>query len=141
MKKKTHDEYITELAIKNPNIIPQEKYIDAKTKILHKCTKHNISWKVTPDVILHGYGCKLCKKERLSKIKSKSHNEYVNELAIKNPNIKVIGEYIGADIPIKHYCKKHNIYWDVRPQNLLNGQGCLLCGREKTINASINVFK
>ena len=62
--------------------------------------------------------------------KTKTHDEYVRELSEKNPNVKVIEKYIGVNIPIKHYCTKHNIYWNISPHNALCGRGCKECGKE-----------
>lgn len=135
MRKKTHEEYMAELAVKNPNVEVVEKYIDAKTKIKHHCLIHNIYWEISPTSVLQGTGCRLCGNEKLHNSKSKTHKQYIDELSIKSPNIEVVGEYKGTDISIKHYCKIHGIFWDARPANLLHGQNCPLCGRENQIKA------
>ncbi|MCM1142786.1 MAG: hypothetical protein NC453_29820, partial [Muribaculum sp.] len=132
---KTHEEYAIELAIKNSNIEVIEKYAGVNTKIMHHCLIHDIEWKTSPASALQGSGCPKCKKEKLHEIKTKTHEQYVNELAIKNPNIEIIGKYIDIDTPIEHYCKIHNIFWNARPENLLFGQCCPLCGREKQIKS------
>ncbi len=134
-KKKTHEEYIIELAVKNPTVEVVENYINAKTKIMHRCLIHNIYWKTSPGSALQGSGCEMCHKEKIRNALIKTHQEYVKELRDINHNIEVIGEYVGADTLIMHHCKIHDVFWNVRPQNLLNGQGCILCGREKTIEA------
>lgn len=131
IKKKTHDEYVNELAVKNPNVEVVGKYIDANTKIMHCCLIHNIYWKFKPASALQGCGCKICKKEKFKKSKTKNHEQYVNEVKKINPHIKVIGTYSDAKTPIEHFCEKHNIFWYPLPTNVLKGNGCVECGKEK----------
>ena len=130
-KKKTHDEYVEELAIKNPNIEVVGQYINAKTPILHHCLIHDVFWNVEPDDVLRGRGCKQCGKEKYNKARSKSHEQYVHEVETINPNIVVIGQYMGNKISIKHYCKIHNVLWDASPDCILSGRGCSECRKEK----------
>ena len=81
-KKKTHEEYVAELAIKNPNIEVLERYINATTPILHRCKIDGHEWKPVPNNILRGSGCPKC-----AKILKKTTSYYIEELAIVNPNI------------------------------------------------------
>ena len=64
--KKTHEEYVAELSIKNPTVEVVEKYITAKTKIMHHCLIHDVYWKTEPRLVLSGHGCSECKNERIS---------------------------------------------------------------------------
>lgn len=56
--------------------------------------------------------------------KKKTQEEYVSELAIKNQDVEVIGEYNGARTPILHHCLVHDVYWNMSPTNALKGCGC-----------------
>ena len=56
-KRKTHEEYVAELAIKNPSVEAMEKYSGNKTKVLHRCKKHNVSWYMLPNNALKGCKC------------------------------------------------------------------------------------
>lgn len=198
-KKKTHEEYVVELAVKNPNIEVVGTYVDAKTKIEHRCKIHDVEWIARPDNILHGRGCPECAKEqhynamsrtheeyikRVKEINSniivlgvyvnartpilhkckidgyewmsrpdhilrskgcpkcagnnkKSHEGYVCELLLINPNIKVVDSYINALTPITHKCSIHNIEWEARPNDILGGKGCPACGIEKSGNSRL----
>lgn len=130
-RKKTHEEYVGELAVKNPYIKVVGMYIDSKTPIEHYCEKHNISWNIAPHNALEGKGCKECKSEKIKNKRRKTHDEYVQELLMYNPNIKVLGKYITSKIPITHHCTKHNISWDVSPVSVLLCGGCPTCHYEK----------
>ena len=48
MKKKTHEEYVVEVAKANPNIEVIGTYINIKTKILHRCKIDGYEWYATP---------------------------------------------------------------------------------------------
>lgn len=59
-RKKTHEEYIAEVAKLHPNIKVLGKYINNKIKILHKCQIDNYEWESTPNQILRRRGCPVC---------------------------------------------------------------------------------
>jgi predicted nucleic acid-binding Zn-ribbon protein len=102
--------------------MPIEQYIDAHTSILHKCVIDGHVWSVTPGSILSGYGCPKCAGNA-----KKTHDEYVQEVSIINPDIEVTEPYIGANVSILHRCKKDGCTWSARPTNILNGTGCPFC--------------
>lgn len=130
-KKKTHDEYVKELSTKNPNVRAVEQYVDNGTKILHYCELHNIYWEISPSNALRGTGCQQCRKDKIRSSKLKTHQDYVEELSIKNPTMQVIGNYIDAKTKISHYCEIHNVLWDISPDGALSGHGCPLCHQER----------
>lgn len=130
-KKVTHEDYVNEVAIKNPNIEVVGTYIKAKTPILHKCLIHNIEWNIAPNNVLQGQGCQECKLDKIKHKNSLSHDEYVNNVCIKNPDIEVVGTYINSKTKILHKCKIHNIEWEASPTNILSGCGCFQCKTDK----------
>ena len=131
MRKKTHEEYVQELATKNPNVKVIEKYLGNKVPILHKCNAHRIEWTISPDNALKGKGCPKCKIEKYSKSRTKTHKEYVDEVKRINPDIEVVEKYVKARTLMLHYCKKHDVEWMARPYNILLGMGCPKCKSEK----------
>lgn len=118
---KTHEQYVSELAAINPNIVVIDKYINSYTKIKHLCLKCGNEWIVKPNDLLQGNHCPQCSTRR------KSHEQYVAELAIKNPNIEVIGQYVNANTNIMHHCTVCGYEWMLRPSHALNGLGCPSC--------------
>ena len=137
--KKTHDEYVAELKIKNPTVEVVEEYINARTPILHHCLVHDVFWKTLPSRALMGAGCNKCKEERFHKTRCKTHEQYVDEVFKINPDIVVTGTYINARTPIEHYCKQHGVAWMSYPDNILRGIGCKQCGNEKIKNKNIKL--
>lgn len=124
---KTHDQYVQDLAEKNPYVTVIEQYINARTPILHKCLIDDYNWYIAPTNALKGEGCPICKKRKIVDKLSKDHNTYVEECENINPNIEVIGTYINASSPILHKCKLDGCEWMATPSNILNGTGCPRC--------------
>jgi hypothetical protein len=87
MRRKTHQEYVSEVAIVNPNIEVVGQYINGHTAILHKCKLDGHEWMAMPSNILRGKGCPKCKALKLHNLKVKTHEQYVNEVYNINPNI------------------------------------------------------
>lgn len=120
-KAKTQKQYISELAMVNPDILVVGEYINSYTKIKHLCLKCGHEWLAEPNSLLCGNHCPQCSTRR------KSHEQYVSELAIKNPNIEAIEKYINANTKIKHRCLVCGYEWMVKPNHVLHGLGCPTC--------------
>ena len=127
-KKKTHEEYVAEVAVKNPEVEVAGRYVGANEKILHKCLKDNCryEWSATPHNILAGKGCPKC----AGKMK-RTHNEYVEKINLIHNNIEVVEKYIDNNTPILHRCVLHNFEWSAFPNNVLSGHGCRKCANDK----------
>lgn len=130
-RKKTHEEYVEELKIKNPNIEVIDMYIDYKTPILHRCKIHNIEWYINPANALGGKSCKLCKGDKIKNSKRMSDDEYIKRLSVANPYVEIVGQYVNANTPVMHRCKIHDITWMTRPADALKGKGCQKCHIER----------
>lgn len=141
MKKKTHEEYVEQLKRVNPNINIIGQYVNANTKIEHKCLIHNICWMNTPSRMLQGVGCEKCHAEKIHASKTRSHEEYIEQLKKANPDIIPIENFKTIHEKIPHYCKKHNVYWDVIPDNVLRGHGCPKCRGEKITQKNSKSFE
>lgn len=123
----THEMYVASLAVKNPNVIALEKYVSAKTSIMHRCLIHDIEWKTAPANVLQGCGCSQCLKDRIKLANGKTHDVYLKELKDKNIQIVPLEQYAGATVNILHKCLKCSYEWKVRPANILFGKGCPMC--------------
>ena len=127
-KRKTNEEYLLEVQNKNPNIEPIENYIKSSIKIIHKCKKCGYEWKITPNDVLHGYGCPKC----AGNIK-KTTEQYKQELKDKNIQVECLGEYVNGHTKILHRCLIHNYEWKCTPDYVLKSKGCPECGKERMI--------
>ena len=133
--RKSESQYIQELTLNNPTIKLVGKYIDANTPTEHYCEIHKIISKIIPFNALHGAGCTKCHFEKISNQQRKSEDEYVAELSVKNPTVKLVGKYINSNTSVLHYCEVHQVEWDISPSAALQGQGCQLCKNERIGNA------
>lgn len=124
-----HDEYVKKVAKINLNIEVVDRYIDSQTKILHRCKIDNYEWYARPSKILVGKGCPKCGGSML-----KSHEQYVDELKLKNPLIIVLGQYINCKTKIMHKCLVHDYEWETTPSDVLSGKMCPMCRGEKIRN-------
>ncbi len=130
------EEYKQELSIKNPNVEIIGDYIDANTKSVHHCLKHDVNWETTPSRALQGVGCPLCRTEKFKKNRTRSDAQYISELKEVTNSIIPLEHYSNVTTSILHKCLKHNIEWKAFPYNVLKGHGCPLCGNEKVGNAN-----
>ena len=134
MRKKTHEEYVEELAAKNPTVEVIERYNGFHTKILHHCLIHDVYFMLQPANACRGDGCKICHKERIGIANAMTHDEYVKRVFNINNNIVVLGTYTNNYTPILHRCTVHDVEWMVSPANILSGHGCSKCGSDKISN-------
>lgn len=68
----------------------------------------------------------------------KTHQEFVDEISIKHPNIEIISTYVNSRTKISCTCKICGHKWDVLPTSLSRGYGCRICGYEKTRQALLS---
>ena len=123
---KTPEEYIKECKERGYDI-PIEDYVNARTKIKHKCSKGHIYFQI-PSSHLQGQGCPICYGT-----KKKTSKEYYNECKDKGLDLP-IEDYKGTHIKIKHKCEYNHIYKQ-KPSNHLNGQRCPICfGNKKKVS-------
>lgn len=119
-RKKTNEEYIQQLLDRKISLTPVELYVDARTKILHKCPKDH-EWHITPDNVLRGTRCPKC-----CSTKRKTTEEYEQELLLKGILYVPIEEYTSSNTSILHLCPEGH-KWKASPSNILRGRGCLKC--------------
>ena len=98
---------------------------------MHRCIIHDFEWKTTPASALQGCGCPMCKSEKIRNAQIKTHEEYVEDVKIINPNIQVLGKYINAKTPLLHKCLIDDFEWSPVPYSILSGCGCPKCNRSK----------
>lgn len=61
--------------------------------------------------------------------KKKTHEQFVQEVKEKNPDIEIIGKYVNSHTKIKCKCSNgHEIYME--PGNILKGNRCLICFKQ-----------
>lgn len=131
----TTEEYIIMVNSINPNIEVKDEYINALTKIKHKCKLCGNEWMTQPNIILSGHGCPVCAVKKNSVARRKNKKDYITDVYNINSNIEVIGEYVGTHNKILHHCKICGNDFLMTPHNVLSGQGCPKCGVLRRANS------
>ena len=124
--KKTNQEFVDEILLKNPDVELLSSYINAKTKVKCKCKVCGFEWETLPNSLLKGAGCSKCKN-----VYVRTPNEFITDLYAFNPKVKIIGEYINTQTKVECECLVCNHKWLVLPSKLLSGRGCPKCARKK----------
>lgn len=119
MAKKTHAEYVQELAAIG-KVEALEEYKGHKTQILHRCLEHGEEHLTAPQNCLDGRGLKCCKGG------PKNHAQYVKELAAIG-KIEAIGTYKNNKTKILHRCLVHGEEHSAIPANVRRGSGLRCC--------------
>lgn len=121
--RRSHKEYIEEMKIKHPNIIPLDEFKGVNTKMHFKCMVCDYEWYAVSNALLNksNSGCPKCsnhvkvsEQEIINRMKS---NEYV--------------EYIDGYIDTLHHanfkCKICGYEWHTLPLSVIKGRCCPKC--------------
>ena len=95
------DDFLKELYIKRIDVEYVRGYTSMRDIAVFRCKKHDELFETTPQNILNGVVCKMCKKEksRYNKLSEVQINE-----SLKHLNIIIIGEYINSKTPTLFKC-------------------------------------
>ena len=70
-------------------------------------------------------GCPVCADQ------SKTTEQYIEDLrSVHGDKYHLVGDYINARTKTPHHCNQCNETWNIKPNSLLNGQGCFSCGHK-----------
>lgn len=156
---RSHEEFVSELAEKNPDIIVKGRFVNTYTGIEFECRKCGYVWHTTPSSVLSGNGCRNCACEKrrrtiqnnnaiLNCVTGKRETDTdTNKMIVrsftvspeifkeevykhaKNADIEMLDEYINSKTRIECKCRKCNYVWKPLPQTLKKGIGCPQCNR------------
>lgn len=138
-KRITTEEYKKQLFDKfNGNIECLEDYIDARTKILHICHKHNYEYKTSPRSLLQvaSCGCKYCGIDSNVERFTKTTEQFKKEVYdLVGNEYEILSEYSGQsnDVKFKHICGNECHYFSMTPKVFLRGGRCYCKGTNKLI--------
>ena len=125
--RKTHEEFENELSLVLPDIKVIDRYINMNTKIRFKCLIHDVEFSAFPQNMLRGHGCRKCGNDKQSKVQTKDHNVFIEDLYRVNNNIEVIGRYVNMDTKINVKCVIDGYQWYADPRKLMRGCKCPVC--------------
>lgn len=133
-KRKTQKEFISEVKTihgDNVEILDQYQTIMTPLRVRYKDCGHE-EMKM-PIKLLMGHGCVLCKNKKLSNTKTKTTEQYCEDLLNKGlDNIKVLSEYKGTREKIKILNTDCGHTYFANAGNILNNKsGCPICHGHK----------
>lgn len=130
--RKTHEQFVSELALVNAKIQVLDHYTGNRNKLMIKCLVCNHEWKTTPHDLLSGHGCPECGLVMRQNAQRKTHEQFLSELEQVNPGIEILDEYVNNHRKVKFGCKICGHIWKTVPNSVLLGHGCPECSRSST---------
>lgn len=79
-----------------------------------KCLNCEYEWRTKSARLLKAHRCASCERGRVGS-RLKTDEQFKKEAAEKNPDIEVIGTYLGVHRPIEVRCKRCGRKWDSTP--------------------------
>ena len=124
MKALTDEEFKKNLKEVNPNVIVVGKYVNRITKIEFACYKCGKIQSTFPqNLFKHSGLCSECSNKIVAQNNAKTHEQFIAELKIKNPNIKITSKYVNAFTKIEWECSKCGKKLLTRPNSLYTSKG------------------
>lgn len=121
--RKTHDDFVLEVAELHPDIEILGRYAGDSTKIEAYCKRDGFVWYPKPSDMLQGCGCPKCIGRH------KTQEEFVSQVRSVSKNIEVVGDYKGSKHRVVVKCTVDGHVWNPVANKLLSGRGCPKCAR------------
>ena len=130
-RRKTHEQFLEEVARNNPDLEVLGTYVDSRMPILMHCRICGYVWSPNSNSVARGSGCPRCAAARATK----PHEQFVEEVALHNPNVRIVGEYKGSHERIHARCTICGNDWYPVAGSLLRGSGCPRCGARHRVKS------
>lgn len=134
LKKKTHEDFVTQMNKINSGLSFTGKYIGANKKISYLCTVCNHNDSAYPTNLLRGNGCPKCASDKLSILFSDSHNSFCEKVRkAVGHDYTIIGVYEKNGKPV---LVRHDVCggeYDVIPNSIKGGHKCPFCSNSKVL--------
>ena len=130
--RKSTEEFIKELKVKQPDIEIIGEYSGSRSYVKVRCLKCGHEWMSMATNLLGGKGCPNCAKAIRGKKRTKNFASFKEEYLAKNKDIEIIGEYKNTTTKVKARCLRCGHEWDANPSVLLRGGGCPRCAHTGT---------
>ena len=128
---KTTEQYRADISRLPIELVEGAEYTSSTTKTPHRCKKCKHEWEIRPNNVLTGYGCPKCGKKKQAKSRTKTTEQYKEEIADLAVELVEGAEYTYSRTKTPHRCKKCKHEWEVRPSSILKGNACPQCKESK----------
>jgi len=107
-------------------------FIRSHTKIVVTCPIHG-DFRTKPCNHLNGSGCMLCGREKTTKARRLNQKDFLQRIKEIHEDTYIFDntEYVNSRTKVSLICRKHGLI-KMSPRELLSGNGCNLCGHERT---------
>lgn len=133
-KRRTHEEFVNEISIINPDIEVLGEYTNSREKIKVRCKICEHIWEVRANHLIQGTGCPVCYRNRTRN----THEEFIKklfEVNIHANDFEVLEEYYNSTTKITCRCKTCGSKWRVKPSILLTDKtGCPVCANRQIVH-------
>ena len=130
MERKTHEQFVADLELKNKTIHVLDRYVNVSTKIMCECEVCGHIWSVKPNSLLTGHGCPMCARKSAHNKLAWTSGRFIDELSKANPDVELLSDYYNFATKVRCRCKIDGHEWEQYPQMLLNGRRCPMCAGE-----------
>lgn len=128
---KSSEVFWEEIETINPDIEILGRYAGSHSRIKCKCKICGNEWEPTAHQLLRGQGCPPCGHNKAAKkgatLRRKTAERYAREFQERNPDLVLVGEYVGSLNHIKVRCLKCGHEWSPRAESVIRGNGCPVC--------------
>lgn len=123
-----HEMFVATLSKKQPNIEVLEKFKGTNIPITVNNTNcSHPSWKARPYTLLRGIGCPECGKIVSAQKRTRTHEQFLSEVAQLIPTVEILGKYTKVTDRISVRCKDCGHTWEPLCYSLLSSKGCPHC--------------
>lgn len=126
----SNEEFLKRVSLMKSNRCqPLEKYRGMKNKIKFKCLRCHYIFSTAPqDFLRSTYACQICANKARNKFKTKSTEQFENELfKVFGNELTLVSQYKKDYLKVKIKCNKCDRIFEATPSNLLRGKGCPFC--------------
>ncbi len=124
----SHEEFVRRNASKiNENVKILGKYRSANEPILCECLVCGEKYNPPASSVAEGKMHRKCAEKIAGKNLKKNQEQFEREVYQNNPSIRVLGEYAGANSPVKSECLICGYIWEPIAASIRKGQGCPSC--------------
>ena len=126
MKRKTHEEFVADIATKHPTLKILGRYVNGRTRVNMQCMICGNVFSPIASSLYMGHGCTKC-----GKFKRRTHENFISDMNTINPNIEVLSKFTRVHDRIEIRRKKCGHEWNAEAGALLSGKGCARCAGTK----------
>lgn len=127
----SNDEFARRLSLISTSIEPLEEYTGSNNKIKVRCKECGYEWSPRAIDLLSGKGCQKCKRKMVADKQRRTPEDFIEEIGLINPSIKILGAYSRANDHIEVECIRCGRKWSPVASSLLNGTGCPSCSKRR----------